>query len=935
MENQRPGHRLAALLVQGRHILFTVMAVLALVLAMMIPKTRINTDVTSNLPDDSPMLQGLSILEKDFPMMDIRMQTLRVMFWNEAPADSLQEAIEAVPGVTRWVGTEQRDTCTLYQFMLPRDAKGPAVADAVRARFGDRVVVEVEDNTNMPDNLVLMLVSGVAIALVILFLMCPSFMEPLLILFTLLIAVAINMGTNALLPSVYLVTHTLTAVLQMVLSMDFAIILMNRYRQEKNADRTNEEAMTEALYGAAPSILSSGLTTIASMMMLTFMRLKIGGDLGIVLSKGVFCSLLATFTVLPALVLRCDKLITRTEKPMLRISTAGLARAEMRFRVPLAVLFVCIFAGSWFLQKQTEISYSVEWPTTITQLFPPKNNMLVLYRTDDEEAFLPIAARVAKEPDVLSCLSYPSLALQPRTAAELGELAALVPGMKDTLPAGALDLVYYAATHPQRTERLRMDELEPTARELASLAAQYLPEDVAADMSARFDVDAMTRKLFAEMLPEVPEVSSEPEPEAQEEPQASESPEQAAEPAAPAERDTATAMAIPDTMAVTPTSPVAPTSLDSLSSYFNYENITQLRTSDEMAKFLGQDPKNTSLVYRLARTGRGGRPATMSAYEFTCVLTDKVLTNRLYASMLSADQKQQIRDIRQEFDALIAAGPTPVAEASKETMLDSLAVAVPTDSIAIPAVPDTLKLTDTLGLADTPEPATVAQPVPAEPSPVERLAEMAFSGAGYSSAQLYRALHQAGIPVSREEIDLLCLYHGYKTSRDTSVRLSLLELADWATSFAQNPLVNQYLDAETRTRLEGLRGTLDSELGALRSEDWSVAVIVSDFPTEGDATFAFLDTLHARCRQQLSGQTYGVGFSVMYKEMKEGFPRELLLLTLLTIAAIFLIVALTFRSLVVPFLLIPTVLSAVWLNVYASGLGGNTMLYVAYCWPWR
>ena len=68
----------------------------------------------------------------------------------------------------------------------------------------------------------------------------------------------------------------------------------------------------------------------------------------------------------------------------------------------------------------------------------------------------------------------------------------------------------------------------------------------------------------------------------------------------------------------------------------------------------------------------------------------------------------------------------------------------------------------------------------------------------------------------------------------------------------------------------------------------------------------------------------------MYKEMKEGFPRELLLLTLLTIGAIFLIVALTFRSLIVPFLLIPTVMTAVWLNVYASGLGGNTMLYIAY-----
>ena len=924
MEKQRPGYRFAVLLVQWRHVLFAVMAVLAVVLATMIPKTRINDDVTSNLPDDSPMRQGLAVLERDFPMMDIRMQTLSVLFWNEAPADSLQAAIEAIPGVTRWMGTEQRDSCTLYQFMLPREAKGAEIVQAVQARFGERVLAEVNDNSYIPDNMLLMLGSGVAIALVILFLMCPSFLEPLLILLTLGIAVAINMGTNALLPSVYLATHTLTAVLQMVLSMDFAIILMNRYRQEKREDRTNEVAMTEALFGAAPSILSSGLTTVASMMMLTFMRLKIGADLGFVLSKGVLCSLLATFTVLPALILRFDKAITRTEKPMLRLSTAGLARAEMRLRVPLAILFVCIFAGSWFLQKKTEISYSVVWPTTITEIFPPKNNTLVLYRTAEEEAFLPIVDRMAAEPGVLSCLSYPSLALQPRTAAEFSALAAQFPGMMDTLPAGALDLVYYAATHPQRTERLRMDELEPTARELARLAARFLPEDAASAMSSRFDIDALTRQLFADMLPEASVNPEEPvELEAPVEPaEAPVEPEPVAAPEALPGEDSAVVVSVPDTTAAQVDTAIRLTN-------YTYEDITQPRTADDMAAFLQQDRQSTNLVYRIAKVGKGGRPATMSVYDFACVLTDKVLTNRLYASMVSKEQKVLIQTLREEVEAILAAGPTPVAEPEITGPADSLDVILPMDStVVLPAAPDTLTRAETVPPAQPAE-ALQAVSVPAEPTPLERLADMAFSGASYTSAQLYRALHQAGIAVTPEEIDLLCLYHGYATSRDTSVRLSLQELADWASSFAQSQLVDKYLDADTKAQLEGLRGTLDSELGALRGEDWSVAVIVSDLPNEGAATFALLDTLQAQCQQHLS-DTYEVGFSVMYKEMKEGFPRELLLLTLLTIGAIFLIVALTFRSLIVPFLLIPTVMTAVWLNVYASGLGGNTMLYIAY-----
>lgn len=924
MENQHPGHKLAALLVKGRHVLFAVMAVLAVFSALMIPRTRINADVTSNLPDDSQMRRGLAILEKDFPLMDIRMQTLRVMFWNEAPADSLQQAIEAIPGVTQWMGTEQRDSCTLYQFILPRDAQGAEIVAAVQTRFGDRVIAEVDDNSYMPDNLFMMLGSGVLIALIILFLMCPSFMEALLMLLALGMAVAINMGSNALLPSVYLATHTISAVLQLVLSMDFAIILMNRYRQEKGPDWSNEEAMTRALSAAAPSILSSGLTTIASMLMLLFMRLKIGGDLGTVLSKGVFCSLLATFTVLPALILRFDKAITRTEKPMLKVSTDGLARFEMRFRVPLAILFVALFAGSWYLQRQTEICYSMNWPTPITQKFPPKNTMLLLYPTAEEEAFLPVAERIAEEPGVLSCLDYPTLALKPRTVREWTGLAGLMPGLMDSIPEAALDLVYYAATHPERTERMRMDELEPTARAFADLAASFLPGEAVTEMRSRFDIDAMTKQLFAELLPEAepePEPASVPKPDAVPEPMPEPVPEVVAVPdstaAAPAVSDTLR-QAAPDSL-----QQAAPDSVQEIP-LFNYESLTVQRTADEMAVFLNLDPKYVSMAYRLARTGRKKQPATMSAYEFAQLLTDKVLTNRLYASMVSSEQKEQLREVRREWDQIIAAGPAPV-------VTDTLSAA-PADTLQVAPSPDTVSLAV---VTDAPAPVPVSAPAPGpapdlEPTPLERLTEMALSGARYPAGQVYSALHRAGIPVSRDEIDLLYLYHGYATQCDTTTRLSLLELVDWAEDFAQRPLVQAHVDETARAQLGDLRAKVDSGLGMLRSEDWSVAVVVSELPVEGARTFAFLDGVQAHCREQLSAAPYYVGYSVMYKEMKEGFPRELLLLTLLTVGAIFLIVALTFRSLVVPFLLIPTVLSAVWLNVYASGLGGSSMLYIAY-----
>ena len=441
-------------------------------------------------------------------------------------------------------------------------------------------------------------------------------------------------------------------------------------------------------------------------------------------------------------------------------------------------------------------------------------------------------------------------------------------------------------------------------------------------------MDALSRKLMAQLMPDDEMMASGPQ--TIPEPIAEIVPEPAPEPA-------------PEPVQIADTQVVAPPVADTVNqlpvpedasgiSVINYASVTQPRTAEEMAAFLQQDVKYVSLVYRMAKTGRKNQPATMNAQEFAHVLTDKVLGNRLYASMLTREQKEQVRAIRRELDQIVEAGPSEVAEVP-EAAVDSVLAPAPADSLLLAEVPDVQPAADSVLTAfAAEEQAAVIQPEPEpEPlTPIAQLAEMALSGKRYTSAQLYRALRNAGVDVQREEIDLLYLYHGFVTQHDTTARLSLLELADWASSLARNPLVEEYLDADTRSQVEGLRGMLDTELGMLRGEDWSVAVIVSDLPVEGESTFALLDTIQAQCRDHLSGDNYYVGYSVMYKEMKEGFPRELLLLTLLTIGAIFLIVALTFRSLVVPFLLIPTVLSAVWLNVYASGLGGNSMLYIAY-----
>ena len=912
MIRQRSEHPFAAFLVRWRVVLFCIMAALTVITGLLIPRTNINSDETTILPNHSQMRKGLTILEEGFPLMDIRMQTLRVLFLHEPPADSLRKAIDAIPDVERWMGTEEKDGKTLYQFMLPRDADGEAISKAVRARFGDRVIVEVEDNISMPEHLVLMLIISVVVVLGILFLMCPSFMETLVMLFAIGIAVTINMGTNALLPSVYLVTHTVSSVLQLVLSMDFAIILMNRYRQERRPGRSKQDAMTAAIAGATPSILSSGFTTIASLLMLMLIRLKIGADLGIVLSKGVLCSIVSTFTVLPALILLFDKIIARTERPKLRIPTDGLARFEMNFRIPLTILFVGFFVGSWFLQKRTKISYSTNFTTSITEEFPGKNSLLLLYPTAEEEAFMALSDSLSKDPRVITCLDYPSIAMKPRTASEWKDMYAQLPEIRDSIPDDAVDIICYIITHQGEPQSMRFDELEPTAKELVSLAGQFLPEDKMKQLSSRFDVDKFMRKLTKSTMPKVTIKTEVPET-------------PAGDPVTAPADTAAAAPSSPDTASVTPpvVAPPKPAPLP----YYNYRSITQQRTSEEMADFLGFDKGNASLVYRIAKVKKG----TLSADEFVNVLLNKILGNKMYAAMISKDQKNAIRALRKNFDTILAAGepkePEPVQADTLQAPLIARA-----DSVAAPVLQTEAK--DSVGKVAVQEEKLAAKPVKKHVhqhrTPVERLAEMAFSGKQYTSAEISSALNKAGIPVTKEEAELLCLYHGYKVSNDTTSRVSLTDMKDFLADAIENPLLDQYFDEKTQERLDSLQQVFGEELGSLRTGEWSVAAIVTDLPTESDETFAFIDSLQERCSEQLSGETYLVGYSEMYKEMKEGFPRELLLLTLLTVAVIFLIVAITFRTPLVPMLLIPTVLSAVWLNVFASGLGGHTMLYISY-----
>lgn len=827
--------RMSRFLVKYRKGIFALMTILVMASVLLIPRLNIITDMTKFLPDSYLMKQGLDVMEQELPTLQGRMQEFGALF--------------------------------------------------------------ADGNDLMPTELPRILAIGVAMLFVVLLVMCSSVMEVVLFLVTTGFAVALNMGTNALMPGVSMVTNMLAPVLQMVLSMDYCIILMNRYRQEKALGKDKEAAMEGAISGSASSILSSAFTTVVSLLMLCFIKIKIGGDLGIALSKGVTFSLICNFTVLPFLIMAGDRAVEATRKKIPRLPFGPIARFQHKFRYLLLVLFIAIFAGFAYLKNRTVLSFAPNWNSTVLDKKDDTSNAtLLLYSNTDEDAITALMDTLTTVPGVTRTLSYPSLVLRPRTADQMRELfTEFAPGDAEALPGEMLSLVYYARFHPQRSERMSFQEMMDLVQDLS--AQGLVPEG--------FD----PKVLFPE-----PEPEPEPEPVVEPEP----APVSIIEDTL-VKADTIVLVPVPDSLAIAvPVDTVAVTPDPEPDGLLTYEQLTAPRTAAEMAALMDLNASQVSTLYRLA----GKRGKTMSAAEMLTYVREKILPNRRYAAFIPKDAKARMEQMGPKVDSVLAAGPRRMAQ------LDTVAIA---PVVAAPVQADTIIAAPVVA-----EPVAIVEPEPVveeetPPTPLEILAEMAFSSMKYSSARVYGALSAAGISVSKDQLGLLFLYSGAQKGFDPNWKMSPGELLDFvADTLLTNPTLSAFVPDSSRTHITEAREELLLGLGQLKGQNYSGAIAINSLPVEGDSTSVMIDQMRKLADESLQGPHYWISEAEMYRELQEGFPSELLLLTVLTVLSIFLIVAFNFRSVLLPIPMVMTIMAGVYVNIWASGLGGNTMYYLSY-----
>ena len=367
-----------------RRAVVAAFVVLAVACAALIPFVRVNYDMADYLPPEAQSTEAVRIMAEEF---DQAIPNASVLIHDvDVPgALALKGDIARIPGVESvlWLDdvadvstplqaldagvVEQyyRGGAALFQVSVAEGEGGSAIA-ALRALAdeagpGNAVAGEAMDIAQMQESMVDQVLKAVAIvvpAIVILLVLSTlSWIEPVLFLAAIGVSILINMGTNLFLGGVSFVTFSVSPILQLAVSLDYAIFLLHAFAAERQRGGAIEDAMARAMRSSAGTIAASATTTLFGFAALAFMQFQIGADLGFNLVKGIVLSFVTVMAFLPALTLCLCGLIDRTTHRRLMPSFARVGAPLSKVRVPALVLVAALAVPAFLGQSHVVFTY--------------------------------------------------------------------------------------------------------------------------------------------------------------------------------------------------------------------------------------------------------------------------------------------------------------------------------------------------------------------------------------------------------------------------------------------------------------------------------------------------------------------------------------------------------------------------------------------------
>ena len=426
--------------IKYRKFILFAFAALAVICALCKPLVSVNYDINAYLPDDSPSTIALDTMQEEF---DGGIPNARVMIHDLSIPEALEyktklETIDGVTAVT-WlddaidlkepletqdtdeVETYYKDNTAVFTVTID-EAKTLTAVDEIRKLIGEdnamtgSAVSTAVSTTGTVKEISVITVISVLFVLLVLIITTTSWLEPIIVLIGLGVAIIINAGSNLLFGEISFVSNAAGTVLQLAVSLDYSVFLIHRF-EEYRKEAEPKKAMHMALCKSTFSILSSGLTTVIGFIALTLMRFKIGPDLGLVLAKGVAISLLTVFLFMPGLILATYKWLDKTKHRSLLPTFGRTGKLVSRITLPLLLIVAILIAPSYLASVNNDYYYGSTYiyglgtqygddTKAIEDVFGKSDTYVLLVKKGDTATETELCNKLKEIPEVTSIISF-------------------------------------------------------------------------------------------------------------------------------------------------------------------------------------------------------------------------------------------------------------------------------------------------------------------------------------------------------------------------------------------------------------------------------------------------------------------------------------------------------------------------------------------------
>lgn len=376
-------NRITQLTTQHKKMIVTVFLILAALGAVLQLGVSVNYQMTDYLPESAQSTRALEVMEQEFSGS---VPNLRVMLRGVSVAQALdyKERLAALPGVSEvlWLDDtadlktplELLDRDTVRSYYRDGDAllsvtvetgREAEATDAIyalvgegNALAGDALNTATSQKMARTEVLRAMLIL-VPLILLILALSTDSWLEPLFFLAAIGVSVLLNMGTNLMFGEISFVTQAISPILQLAVSLDYAIFLLHSFSDYRRQTDDLHEAMRLAMRQSFPAIAASAATTLFGFLALVFMDFRIGVDLGFNLVKGILLSFLSVMFFLPALTLCFYKVLDRTKHRHLLPAFPKIGAFVTKTRLPVLLLVLLLLVPAYLAQGNNRFTYGM------------------------------------------------------------------------------------------------------------------------------------------------------------------------------------------------------------------------------------------------------------------------------------------------------------------------------------------------------------------------------------------------------------------------------------------------------------------------------------------------------------------------------------------------------------------------------------------------